>query len=281
MKMKSIYKLFMFVGLLTFVSACYDDPGTDVLLDNVAVLEINEATTATGLDISKSYNRTTDGKRIKDSIRVNLVGPQRTTPINVTFAIDPASTAVAGTHYALITSGSVTIPANSSFGFIYFEIIDDNILPGETWKLKFSLTGGDGDVTVSSKYGVFTRSIRTLCAFNRANFVGVYNTNEPGYGTYNNTSSADATDANTIVINNFWDAGVSVKFTFNPATNAVTMASTTFTADLGAGSEQWTASANGAATYDACLYSFVVPYKVVRVSSGATIETNTHTYTKK
>lgn len=109
MKMKSIYKVFMFVGLLAFVSACYDDPGTEILLDNVAVLEINEATTATGLDISKSYSRVTDGNSIKDSIRVNLVGPQRSTPISVSFTIDPSSTAVAGTHYAMITGVVVII----------------------------------------------------------------------------------------------------------------------------------------------------------------------------
>lgn len=276
--MKAIYKLFMFVGLLAFVSACYDDPGTDILLNNVAVLEINEATTATGLDLSKSYNRITDGKRIKDSIRVNLVGPQRSTPINVTFAIDPASTAVAGTHYAMITTGSVTIPANSSFGFIYFEVIDDNILPGEIWKLKFSLTGNDGNATISSLYGVFTRSIRTLCAFNRANFVGTYSTNEPGYGTYDNTSVADPTDANTIIVNNFWDFGGTVKYVFNPATNAVTVP----TQDVVMGGTTYVVAAGATAgTYDACTYSFVVPYTVRLKSTNALQDSNTHTYTKK
>ncbi len=279
--MKAIYKIFMFIGLLAFVAACYDDPGTDILLDNVAVLEINEATTATGLDVSKSYNRVTNGQTIKDSIRVNLVGPQRSTPLVVNFAIDATSTAVAGTHYNLITTNSVTIPANSSFGFIYFEVIDDNILPGEIWKLKFNLTGNDGNATISAKYGVFTRTIRTLCPFNRANFVGNYDTNEPGYGTYDNVSTADPADANSILINNFWDTGATVKYTFSATTTAVTIATTTFTANLGAGAEQWTVSANGAATYDACLYSFVVPYKVVRVATGTTFETNTHTYTKK
>jgi len=277
MKMKSIYKLFMFVGLLAFVSACYDDPGTDILLDNVAVLEINEATTATGLDISKSYNRVTDGKRIKDSIRVNLVGPQRATPVNVTFAIDPASTAVAGTHYSMITAGSVTIPANSSFGFIYFEVIDDNILPGEIWKLKFSLTGNDGNATVSSLYGVFTRSIRTLCPFSRANFVGTYNTNEPGYGTYDNVVAADPANANGIIISNFWDFGGTVKYVLDPASNKISLPSQ----DVVMGGVTYVVSAGAQGTYDACSYSFVVPYKVNRKSDGALFDDNTHTFTKK
>lgn len=277
MKMKAIYKLFMFAGLLAFASACFDDPGTDILLDDVAVVEIQEATTATGLDISKSYNRVTDGNNIKDSIRVNLVGPQRGSATNVTFTVDATSTAVAGTHYNLITSGTVTIPANASYGFIYFEVIDDNIAPGEIWKLKFNLTGGDG-VTISSKYGVFTRSIRTLCAFNRANFVGTYDTNEPGYGNYDNVSSADVGDPNAIIVNNFWDFGGTVKYVFNPTTNAVTIP----TQDVVMGGVTYVVAAGATpGTYDACTYSFVVPYTVRLKSTNALQDTNTHTYTKK
>jgi hypothetical protein len=277
MKMKAIYKIFMFVGLLAFVAACYDDPGTDILLNDVAVLEINEATTATGLDVSKSYNRVTNGINVRDSIRVNLVGPQRGTAITVNFAIDATSTAVAGTHYNLITTNSVTIPANSSFGFIYFDVIDDNILPGEIWKLKFNLTGNDGNATISEKYGVFTRSIRTLCPFSRANFVGTYNTNEPGYGTYDNVSSADPTDANGIIINNFWDFGGSVKYVLDPASNKVTLP----TQDVVMGGVTYVVSAGTQGTYDVCSYSFVVPYKVNRKSDGALFDDNTHTFTKK
>ncbi|MBL7861946.1 MAG: hypothetical protein JNJ65_12350 [Cyclobacteriaceae bacterium] len=161
MKMKAIYKLFMFAGLLAVASACFDDPGTDILLDNVAVIEIQEATTATGLDIPKTYKRTVDGLNLRDSIRVNLVGPQKSTAVNVAFSIDAASTAVAGTHYNLITTSSVAIPANSSFGFIYYEIIDDNIPNNESYKLKFNLNSADAGATISAKYGVFTRTIRT------------------------------------------------------------------------------------------------------------------------
>jgi hypothetical protein len=277
MKMKSIYRVFMFIALVTFVSACYDDPGADILLDNVAVLEISEATTATGLDVSKSYDRVTDGNRIKDSIRVNLVGPQKNTPINVPFSIDPASTAVAGTHYAMITTNSVTIPANSSFGFIYFEVIDDNILPGELWKLKFSLTGNDANATVSSQYGVFTRSISILCPFNWANFVGEYNTNEDGYGTYDNVLTADTINTNGIIINNFWDFAGNVRYVFDPSSNKVTVP----TQDVVMGGVTYVVSAGAQGSFDACSYSFVVPYKINRKSDGALFDDNTHTFTKK
>lgn len=161
MKMKAVYNLFMFAGLIILVTACFEDPGTKILLDDVSVIEIQEATTATGLDISKTYKRTVDGLNLRDSIRVNLVGPQKSTAVNVSFSIDASSTAVAGTHYNLITTSSVAIPANSSFGFIYYEVIDDNIPTTESYKLKFSLTGADGGATISAKYGAFTRTIRT------------------------------------------------------------------------------------------------------------------------
>lgn len=248
-----------------------------MLLDNVAVLEINEATTAIVLDISKSYNRVTDGKRIRDSIQVNLVGPQKTTPINVTFSIDPASTAVAGTHYAMITTNSVVIPANSSYGFIYFEVIDDHILPGEIWKLKFSLTGNDANATVSSKYGVFARSIRTLCSFNRANFLGTYTMNERGYGTYDNVVVADSASENSIIINNFWDFGGSVKYVLDTASNKVSLQ----TQDVVMGGVTYVVSGGDQGTYDACSYSLVVPYKVTRKSDGVLFDNNTHTFAKK
>jgi len=61
----------------------------------------------------------------------------------------------------MITTSPLTIPANSSFAFIYFEVKDDNIAIGETWKLKFGLSGADGGATISSKYGAFTRGLRT------------------------------------------------------------------------------------------------------------------------
>lgn len=61
-------------------------------------------------------------------LRVNLVGAQRSTPINFTYQVVAGeSTAIAGTHYKAL-SGTGTIPANSSFGMISVEILN----PGAT-----------------------------------------------------------------------------------------------------------------------------------------------------
>lgn len=59
--------------------------------------------------------------------RVNLVGPQLSTPLTVNYIIlSSVTTAVAGTHYN--TTGSFTIPANSSFGEVQVDILN----PGAT-----------------------------------------------------------------------------------------------------------------------------------------------------
>jgi len=209
------FKIISAAFLALLVVACFDEPGTDILFDDShAYLEINEATTAGGSTIAKAYSRVNNGVGVRDSVRVNLAGAHRSTPVSVTFQIDPAGTAIAGTHYNMITTGTtVTIPPNSSYAYIYFEVLDDNIEPLTNWDLKFELTGGD--LPVHPTYSILTRRIQTLCAFARTNFLGVYDTDEPGYHHYDVTFTEDPDDANTIVNDNFWDSGVSIKYVLN------------------------------------------------------------------
>jgi hypothetical protein len=154
-------KIIVFGILSIALTSCFKDSGLDIILDKTYV-EIDEATTVSGLAITKIYTRTLNGTGVKDSLRVNLVGAQRDVAVNVTFSIDAASTAVAGTDYTLTTTGGiVTIPAKSSYGYIKFLVLDDNIAPSTVTKnLKVILGGGD-NVQVSTNYGTFTRRIRT------------------------------------------------------------------------------------------------------------------------
>jgi hypothetical protein len=262
-----------------FAISCYEDPGTDILLEGTYV-EINESTTSAGAEVSRSYARLNDGIAKRDSIRINLVGRQRSTPVVVDYVVDPASTAVPNVHYRMITTTpNVTIAPNSSYAYIYFEVLADNINPGEVWRLKFNLTGvQQSDVKLSANHKTFTRAIRTLCPFNRANFVGTYIVTEPGYsGSPYETRSVAGTAANAIRIDNFWDFGGSVTYEFNASSNAVTLP----TQDVVMGGTTYVVSQNGSATYDACTYGFVVPYRVVRKSDGRVEDTNTHTFVKK
>jgi hypothetical protein len=85
-------------------------------------------------------------------IRVNLVGPQRSTPTEVNYQVVTASTtAVAGTHYTALP-GKVTIPANSSFGDIDLQILNTAGTPPPTSvDLVLEITSGT-NVKVNPNY---------------------------------------------------------------------------------------------------------------------------------
>ena len=60
-------------------------------------------------------------------IRVNLLGAQMTTATTFNYRIVPTeTTAIAGTHYTAL-SGTGTIPANSSFGFINIPLLNPGV----------------------------------------------------------------------------------------------------------------------------------------------------------
>jgi hypothetical protein len=60
------------------------------------------------------------------TVRVNLIGAQRSTPTDFTYVVNSSSTAVAGTHFQTL-SGVGTIPANSSFGFITINVVNPGV----------------------------------------------------------------------------------------------------------------------------------------------------------
>lgn len=274
--MNRILKFSLVVVALSFATSCYDDPGTDILFEDTFV-EINEATLAAGLVANKSYLRENNGIAKRDSLRINLVGPQKSTATSVSFSIDASSTAIAGLHYNLISTSPVEIPANSSFAYIYFEVEADNIELGEVWTMKVSISNPSVG-SVNPNYSTFTRGLQILCPFNRANFLGVYSVVEPGYsGSPYPVTAVAGTAANAIVINNFWDFGGVVTYTFS--TDAANPTVTLPTQTVVMGGDSYEVSQNGAATYSPCDYSFVVPYRV-RLG-GVTQDTNTHTFTKQ
>ena len=104
-----------------------------------------------GRAVSTTVDSTLNKTRGTIKVRVNLVGPQRPTATEVTYqVIQGSTTAVAGTHYAALP-GKVTIPANSSFGDIDLQLLNN---PGSTpasVDLVLELTGGT-DVKVNPNY---------------------------------------------------------------------------------------------------------------------------------
>lgn len=277
--MKKILNYILSAAIIFLAASCYDDPGTDIIFDGLEI-EINEATLAGGVSANKSYIRANDGVAKRDSIRINLTGAHQSSPISVGFDLDASNTAIAGVHFNMISTSPVQIPANSSFTYIYFEVLADNIEQGENWTLKFNLTSTTAG-ELSANYSSFTRGLQILCPFVRNNFLGSYSCLEPGYGTYTVSITADTDPArtNSIIVNNFWDFGGVVRYELstNSASPTVTLPTQNVVMDNGI---TYTVSQNGAASYNPCEYSFVVPYRVVLTSSGVTQETNVHTFTK-
>lgn len=59
--------------------------------------------------------------------RVNLIGAQQSTAQTITYRVwdNPANTAVAGTHFTI--PGTITIPANSSFGEAVVNVLNPGV----------------------------------------------------------------------------------------------------------------------------------------------------------
>ncbi len=84
------------------------------------------------------------------SLRVNLVGAQRSTATNFTFKVATESTAVAGTHYTALT-GTGTIPAFSSFGTVTVTFINPGVSSATPVDLVLELVNSP-DIKVSPNY---------------------------------------------------------------------------------------------------------------------------------
>lgn len=95
-------------------------------------------------------------------LRVNLIGPQRSSASEVTFSVvEDETTAVRGTHYELPNNFTVTIPANSSFGYVNLDILDAGMPSSESRILRLELGDSpDGSITAAENMKHFTVTIR-------------------------------------------------------------------------------------------------------------------------
>jgi hypothetical protein len=109
-------------------------------------------------------------------------------------------------------------------------------------------------------------------AYDITNFVGVFDCNEPGYGHYNcNFTKVSAT---TVSSDNFWDSGWAVSYVFDDYGN-VNITPVSYV-DKGV-----TYDITGTGKFDNKAKSFYVNYLVKNHATGATVDSNTHTFVKK
>lgn len=73
------------------------------------------------------------------TLRVNLVGAQRSTPTTFNFEVASESTAVAGTHYTALT-GTGTIAPYSSFGTVTITVLNPGVSSSTPVDLVLKLT---------------------------------------------------------------------------------------------------------------------------------------------
>lgn len=286
--MKNINKILSLVlGIFILTSCFFKDPGTEIKFTDL-LIEIEPATAQGDANTkdTRLYVKAVDGQFVRDSIKVNLVGAHQAEDVVVNFEIAPGAdesgtTAVLGVHYRLVSNGQITIPAGKSYAYIHYEVNDDVISddPSEFVAIRINLTATSKG-RLSENYKTHRVVLGAVCPFNINQFVGTYETDEPGYGTYTNVSTLGA-NPNTIVIDNFWDVGASITYVFNPSTGQVTIPGQTFAV----GTTTYNVTGNGTgSSFDTCTGEFVVPY-VVRVGatigSGSVIDNNVHTFRKQ
>lgn len=139
---KSLYTLAITAFSALFLTACFDESGLEKIYDGPAQIEFDwgdQAQVETYV-----YNPPT---RVvaTDSIRINIIGPQQSQPVNVQWQFDAEeSTAVEGVQFRFATtSRTATIPANSSYGYIPIEILMDNFEVGEEYSIVANITSAD------------------------------------------------------------------------------------------------------------------------------------------
>jgi hypothetical protein len=136
-QMKKVYSFFLLLAIAASTTACFED--SRVVFAGI-LAEFNETvvrTPALGVTYPLIAVRNAAGQV---TTRVNLVGPQQTTEQVLRVSIDPVSTAQAANYRF---GGTVTIPANSSFGDLQFEVLNATGVPTAGLNLVFVLEGNE------------------------------------------------------------------------------------------------------------------------------------------
>lgn len=167
------YKTMKYIGLLLvgamLLTSCFDDPGTDIVLEE-SFVELDAARTVTQT-VPLSFLRQNDGINLPSGIKVNRVSASSSNAVNVTIAVDAASTAIEGLHYEL-NSSSVTIPAGEFTAVVDIDIIQDNIEAGEQLNLILEIVSAD--LPINKEVSKATHVLSVTCPVDETFVVGDY-----------------------------------------------------------------------------------------------------------
>lgn len=159
-------RIFLFLITIAGLSAC--EPTRDLTYTGPAVVEFknDRVNTATASFLANNtFNSRTIRQALvtRDSVLVQLVGPHRPQETVVDYTVASTSTAIEGTHFSFLgTKGKVTIPANSSAGYVKIRVlqgIPTTVAATQDFRLILNLTG-NSDTQPSENYKTFTVNIR-------------------------------------------------------------------------------------------------------------------------
>ena len=164
------YSFLVYISLVSLLfSSCIKEDvktyqgGTVVEFDAAVFNSVAAGFTYPILTRASGYGRavsTSDASITRTSgqvkLRVNLVGPQRSTVEVISYQVltvtptSPNLLGVSGTHYN--TSGTFTIPANSSFGEVVINILDPGASSTIPREVHLELQGSSTDIKASQNY---------------------------------------------------------------------------------------------------------------------------------
>ena len=145
--MKYIKYLFLF-AVITSITACF--PDNDKAFDGPTVTEFKPI--ARTVKVSAAAGSA-------DAL-IQLVGPQLGATLMVPFNIDPATTAVAGTHYNITAIGnSVALDPNKSSVIIPIRLVAGSVTAAAGVKLIINLGEAPGGITPNPNFRQYTLTI--------------------------------------------------------------------------------------------------------------------------
>lgn len=167
-----------FISILSFcefLSSCLPEKAEDALVyKGPTVVEIKNQTLgvlATVLTPKGIYTSTaqTDSSRSVllnsrgiDSILVQLVGPQSSSPTVLNYSVRSTSTAIEGTNYNIVPASArtLTIPANSSSAYIQVAMIPNSLTTVGTTRTVIIDLLGNATTLPNPNYSKFIITIR-------------------------------------------------------------------------------------------------------------------------
>ena len=145
--MKTTIKYLTALTLSLFLTSCLVD-------DDVTTDAYDQGPNLSGFtSAAKNLNAVTNGDEYNFTIDLRVIGPNVSTStedVNVTVAVDPASTAVAGTHYTLGSMSTTLLASNNYIGSLPITMITNGIMAplAENPVLILNVTDSSGGGTV-------------------------------------------------------------------------------------------------------------------------------------